>query len=146
LGLPNLNDMLYASPMARKTMVGVARTKGYKIGIDIAREAGLGLQIIRRQKAKTSRDYAVEVAGRYLTEKPIFAMAFLYFESAKKDRSRGSRTRDIYNPVLKATIDGLTDAGLWEDDNTDYHTDLWTSYRGLKDSTETLLMFYEILA
>lgn len=141
--LPNMNDILYMTPRARAGTVKMFRNKGYKIGLDVCRE--LGIPIIVKQKpggGKSTREFAIEVASLPLYYVHIFTILDVWYGRSIKDPTKGDRRRDVYNLVVKATIDGLTDAGLWEDDNTDHHTDFWVTYRGLGDKGSMVLSFY----
>lgn len=141
--LPQMNDVLYMSPYARKSAIGAARNRGYKIGLAIAR--AIGIPVVVKQKkggGKSMRDFAIEMSANTLTELNIFCVLHVWHERSLKDPNKGNRKRDVYNPVVKATVDGLTDAGLWVDDSSEYHTDFWVTYRGLRDKGEMRIEFY----
>lgn len=140
--MPNLNDVLYMSPMGRKYAVATSRNLGYKAGLAAARALEIKVSTHRVKGAKSLREFAIEMADVPLTEYKIFTILNVWCEQGKKDPSKGNRKRDVYNPVVKSFVDGLTDAGLWVDDNTEYHTDLWVRYRGLGEKGRFELSFY----
>lgn len=130
--MPNTNDLLYMMPRARSGEVRRTRDLGYKTGLSVAKELGIGRKVIQRKGGgKSMRDYAVEVASEYLTRQKVFCLLAVWHAESEKTPGKALRKQDIYNPMTKALIDGLTDAGLWEDDNASIHTDYWVSYRGL---------------
>lgn len=140
--MPNINDVLYMSPMGRKSAVGYARKHGYKIGLDIARALDIPVKARKIKGARSLRELVVEMSTQSLTDRKIFTILYIWHPASKKNPLKSDRKRDVYNPLVKATIDGLTDAGLWEDDNTEYHTDYWVSYRGLAPTGKIILAFY----
>lgn len=141
--LPQMNDILYMSPIARSGTIKAARNRGYKIGLSVARAIGIPVEVKRKPGGgRSMRDFAVEMSSESLTDRMIFTVLHVWHERSLKDPDKGSRKRDVYNAVVKATIDGLTDAGLWVDDSSEYHTDFWVTYRGLRDKGEMRLEFY----
>lgn len=146
--LPNLNEILYMSPMGRKGAVSASRSRGYKIGLEIAR--ALKIPVVVKQKkggGKSMREYAIQMAEYTINGNlPIFGTLYIWNERSKKDAELPRRVQDIYNPVVKALIDGLTDSGIWTDDNSRIHRDLLISYKGLADMTAYRLSFYAIQA
>ncbi len=145
--LPNLNEVLYMSPLARQGAVRGSRNLGYKCGLSAARALHIRVAAQRIEKKAAikgvaMRDIAIERATFPITDYKIFTILNVWFEQGKKDPQRGNRKRDVYNPVVKSFIDGLTDAGLWVDDNSEYHTDFWVRYRGLESKGRFVLAFY----
>lgn len=142
--LTNINDVLYMSPMARKGAVGSARNHGYRIGLAAGRALGIPIEVRQKAKAKNMREYAIEMLATPVTDLRIFTVLSIWHTRSIKDPDKPNRKRDVYNPLVKAVIDGLTDAGLWVDDSSEYHTDYWVSYKGLLDRGRVELAFYGI--
>jgi Holliday junction resolvase RusA-like endonuclease len=139
----NINDALYMAPRPRAGMIKTARTHGYKIGLAAGRALGIPVVCKRVKVSKKSmRDFAIEMLEAPLTEYRIFTVLYLWHERSLSDPNKAHRKRDVYNPLVKATVDGLTDAGLWVDDNASYHTDFWVTYKGLADKGRAELVFY----
>lgn len=142
--IPNLNDLLYMAPKIRSYAVKSHRNNGYKIGLQVARRLGLGVSAHKKKGGgKSMREFAIELADNPVTDRRIFCIASLWVErQTKGDISQPRKKRDVYNLLVKAYVDGLTDAALWEDDNTELHTDYWVSYVGLADRTRLELSFF----
>lgn len=145
--LPNMNDILFMSPIARSGAVRGSRQKGYKAGLSIARKLGLGVSVHRiKGRGKSIRDIAIEKSDETLAGGlKVFTILSVWHERGKKDPEKPNRKRDVYNPLVKSFIDGLTDSGLWVDDNAMYHTDFWVTYRGLDKESRWELSFYGFL-
>lgn len=141
--LTNINDVLYMSPKARAGAIGSARNYGYKIGIAAGRALGIKIEIKRKKGGgKSMREYAIEMLADPVTDLGIFTLLSVWHTRSIKDPAKGNRKRDVYNPLVKAVIDGLTDAGLWVDDSSEYHTDYRVTYKGLADRGKVVLAFY----
>ncbi len=142
--LPSINDVIYLSPKERAKEMGKDRVMGYAVGSRVIREKQLKTKIVKNPHAKSSRFAYTEKAASPLTQKPLFCFAEVYRQKGKKNPELSDRQRDIYNPLIKSFIDGLTDAGLWLDDNETYHKDFWIHYAGLSDTPKIIISFYEI--
>jgi hypothetical protein len=118
LALPSLNDIIYLSPKSRAAAIKEVVALGRSI-------AGEWLQANSYPVVVTSKRGASYLCAK---RPPVFDVPiFCFVEIIRPD----ARRRDIYNPAIKALIDGMTDAGLWVDDSEDYHTDLWVHYGGV---------------
>lgn len=141
--LPSWNDLLSSSNRSERIkLIKQERGRGYAAGVDIAKRLKLPLKLIRLN-SKTLRGSFRDVSAAPVTNRKLFCLIKVWRERSKSNPGKPSRKRDIYNPAIKAFIDGLTDAGLWIDDNEEYHTDLWISYRGLADAPKIEIKFYE---
>lgn len=142
--LLNINDALYMAPKVRAGMVRASRSKGYRYGLQTARVLGIPEKTVPVKGAKDIRDGFRAMLGYPITRLKIFSILYVWHMRSKKDPALPVKTQDIYNPLVKGFIDGLTDAGLWEDDNASYHTDFAVRYMGLADINRYELMFYGI--
>jgi hypothetical protein len=115
--VPSYNDILYLSPTERARAVRDVRATGRSIAGEWLRANSCPVEVVSKRGVNYLRSRSI-----------IFQVAlFCFVEIIRGDRKR----RDIYNPAIKALIDGMTDAGLWVDDSEDYHTDLWVHYGGI---------------
>jgi hypothetical protein len=143
--LLNINDALYMSPFKRKDAIRATRGKGYRYGLQTARILGIPEKTVPVKKgSKEIRGAYKTILAYPITRLKIFSVLYVWHGRSIKDAALPARTQDIYNPLVKGFIDGLTDAGLWEDDNARYHTDYAARYMGLADSNVYELMFYGI--
>lgn len=140
LALPSLNDVLYLTRKQATSFIRQERLRGRT-------EAGLWLS---KQKLPVSLKQEPGRGGvSYLRAKEIIfkSRLFCYCEiirpASDKDPLKGDRRRDIYNPIVKSFIDGCTDAGLWEDDSEEYHTDVWLHYAGVSKRGSAEIRLYE---
>jgi Holliday junction resolvase RusA-like endonuclease len=141
---PSYNELLYLTPRVRAGVIRAERSKGYKMGLAIGR--ALKIPIVTRPvktKGKSLRGSYREELEHPVTQKALFCFVKIWREASLKDPERGKRKRDIYNLAIKALLDGLTDAGVWVDDNEEYHQDFWISYRGVADKTRIIIKFFE---
>lgn len=142
--VPSWNEILYLPPRARAGEIRRERNKGYKIGLSLGKLFNIPI------KAQQIKKNAEDLRGSYLerlihpvTENKLFCLLSIWRQKGVKDATKGNRKRDIYNAATKALLDGLTDAGVWEDDNELYHTDYYVRYMGVADSPRAEISFYE---
>lgn len=141
--MSNINDVLYMTPMHRARAVKAARQKGYKLGLMV----GDALRIPIRGRdvvGPSGRVYKRLMLTQTLTMGKVFTRLTVWHKRATGEERKSNRKQDIFNPITKALIDGLTDAGLWEDDNAESHTDYWVTFGGLADFNFYELAFYAI--
>jgi hypothetical protein len=141
--LININDVLYMAPKVRSHVVRNSRNKGYRSGLGVARALGIP-EAVKPLPGKNTRNSFRTQLAYPVTRLPIFTILYVWHGRSKKDPALPARTQDVYNPLVKSFIDGLTDAGLWEDDNVRYHTDFTAKYMGLSDTNRYELAFFEI--
>ncbi len=143
--LLNINEALYMSPFKRKDALRGSRGRGYRYGLQVARALGIPEKTVPAKKGgKDIRGAYTSKLAYPVTSLKILAVLYVWHGRSIKDPNSPARTQDVYNPLVKSFIDGLTDAGLWEDDNVRYHTDYASRYMGLADTNVYELSFYGI--
>ena len=141
--LPSWNDIISENnPIDRSKIIKRERERGYRVGIALAKSFNIKLKTVK-VRAKTLRDSYRDVLIHPLTEKKLFCLVKVWRARSIKDRDKGNRRRDVYNVAAKAIIDGLTDAGIWMDDNEEIHTDFWVTYVGVADAPKIEISIFE---
>lgn len=146
--LPSWNEIISENnPYTRSKITKLERGRGYEIGIALAKKLEVPLRVEKcnpnGKSGKPLRDAFRDVWTYPLTNKKLFCFVKIWRPFSIADRAKSNRTRDIYNLALKGLIDGLTDAGLWADDNELIHRDFMISYQGLDKETRIEIEFYE---
>lgn len=141
--LPSWNEIIGENnPIKRSKIIKAERERGYRVGLAVAKALKIPLSMQKRE-SKTIRGSFREVCRYPVTELKLFCLLKVWRQAGIKDPAKGDRRRDIYNPAIKAIIDGLTDVGLWKDDNENYHTNLWLHYAGVAKTPKMEIKFYE---
>lgn len=136
------NDMLYLSPYVRAQTVRRERAEGYRIGLAVARSLSIPVKAVPDPKAKSVRASYVERLVSPIHDGKLFCFANVWRQYQKSDHDKALRKHDIYNPCIKALIDGLTDAGLWADDDERFHRAVLYHNAGLNSTPKAEVSFY----
>lgn len=143
--VPSWNRLIGENnPIERSKITKKQRLLGYAIGLEVGRALGIKIKTVAVPRVRNMRDAFRDALERMPFNFPLFCGVRIWRERSIKDKDKAARKRDIYNPDIKGLIDGLTDAGLWEDDNESLHRAVMYAYMGLDTAPRTEISFYRI--